>query len=102
MARFGAHPNVGDIRGRGLFHALELVADRSTKRPFARSRRIAERLKAAGLAHGLVCYPSSGAADGELGDHVLLAPSCLITDAEIATLVERLAAALADALKETP
>ena len=101
-ARFGAHPNVGDIRGRGLFHALELVADRSTKRPFARSRRIAERLKAAGLAHGLVCYPSSGAADGELGDHVLLAPSCLITDAEIATLVERLAAALADALKETP
>lgn len=100
-ARFDAHPHVGDIRGRGLFQALELVEDRASKRPFPRARRIAERLRTAGLAHGLVCYPSSGTADGERGDHVLLAPPYVIDDAEIAILVDKLDAALADALKET-
>jgi len=98
--RFGAHPHVGDIRGRGLFHALELVEDRASKRPFPRARRLAERIRAAGLAHGLVCYPSSGTADGDRGDHVLLAPPYIIDDGEIDLVVDKLAAALTDALKE--
>jgi hypothetical protein len=101
-ARFGAHPHVGDIRGRGLFQALELVEDRAAKRPFPRARKLADRIKAAGLAHGLVCYPSSGTADGDLGDHVLLAPPYIVTDGEIDLLVDKLDAALADALKEKP
>lgn len=100
--RFGAHPHVGDIRGRGLFLALELVADRASKRAFPRSRRVAERLKAAALARGLACYPSSGTADGVDGDHVLLAPPYIIDDAELALVVERLDAALTAVLEETP
>jgi adenosylmethionine-8-amino-7-oxononanoate aminotransferase len=99
--RFGAHPHVGDIRGRGLFHALELVEDRASKRPFARARKLAERIRTAGLAHGLVCYPSSGTADGDRGDHVLLAPPYIIDDGEIDLVVDKLATTLTDVLKES-
>ncbi|HVE49230.1 MAG TPA: aspartate aminotransferase family protein [Casimicrobiaceae bacterium] len=98
--RFGNHPHVGDIRGRGLFVALELVVDRASQRPFARERRIAESIKNAALEHGLVCYPSSGTADGERGDHVLLAPPYIITDAQLTELVDKLDHALADVLEE--
>ncbi|HVF64294.1 MAG TPA: aspartate aminotransferase family protein [Casimicrobiaceae bacterium] len=99
--RFGNHPHIGDIRGRGLFVALELVLDRASKRPFPRARRIADSIKATALAHGLVCYPSSGTADGENGDHVLLAPPYIITDSQLTELVDKLDRALADVLEET-
>ena len=99
--RFGSHPNVGDIRGRGLFLALELVADRARKLPFARERKVAESIKAAALRHGLLCYPSSGTADGERGDHVLLAPPYIVTDEHVAEIVAKLDLALIDVLKES-
>ena len=44
-ARFANHPHVGDIRGRGLFFALELLADRATKMPFEATRRVHAKLK---------------------------------------------------------
>jgi adenosylmethionine-8-amino-7-oxononanoate aminotransferase len=100
-ARFGHHPHVGDIRGRGLFLALELVEDRASKRPFPPARKVAESLRSAALSRGLVCYPSSGAVDGVAGDHVLLAPPYIISDTEIDELVDKLDAALAAVLEET-
>ncbi len=90
--RFVAHPSVGDIRGRGLFHSVELVADRATKQPLPANRGLAERIKAAALEHGLVCYPSSGSVDGEAGEHVLLAPPYIVTHAQIDEIVDKLAA----------
>lgn len=93
-ASFGAHPHVGDIRGRGLFRAIELVADRDTKRPFAPSLRVHARLKQAALAQGLLCYPTGGTVDGERGDHVLLAPAFIIEEAQLDELVEKLGRAL--------
>lgn len=96
--RFGQHAHVGDIRGRGLFWALELVADRTTKAPFPVEKSLSARVKAAALARGLVCYPSSGTADGVNGDHVLLAPPYTVASDEIALIVERLDGALRDAL----
>lgn len=84
---FGAHPHVGDIRGRGLFWTLELVADRATKAPFPPARGLAARIKAESQARGLICYPSSGTADGVAGDHLLLAPPFNVTDAEIDTII---------------
>ena len=99
--RFCSHPNVGDIRGRGLFLALELVADRARKLPFARELKVAESIKTAALRHGLLCYPSSGTADGERGDHVLLAPPYIVTDEHVAEIVAKLDLALIDVLKES-
>jgi adenosylmethionine-8-amino-7-oxononanoate aminotransferase len=88
--RFGNHPYVGDIRGRGLFQAIELVADRSTKAPFDPALRLHARVKAEAMARGLMVYPSGGTADGVAGDHVLLAPPFIVDAATIDTIVERL------------
>lgn len=96
--RFGNHPHVGDIRGRGLFQALELVADRATKATFDPARRLHARIKAEAMARGLMCYPMGGTIDGIHGDHVLLAPPYIIDDAEIAELVGRLGEAVDAAL----
>jgi adenosylmethionine-8-amino-7-oxononanoate aminotransferase len=95
---FGQHPHVGDIRGRGLFQAIELVADRSTKDPFDPARGIAGKIKKAAFAEGLICYPMSGTIDGRRGDHVLLAPPFIITDDQIDELTDKLDRAVAAAL----
>lgn len=92
--RFAAHPHVGDIRGRGLFMALELVADRDGQRPFDPAARVHARLRRTAQELGLIVYPSGGTIDGLRGDHVLLAPSFLVTDDELALAVERLGEAI--------
>jgi len=94
QAEFGSHPHVGEIRGRGLFRALELVADRATKAPFDPSRGISARVRAEGMAAGLLCYPMAGTIDGKHGDHVLLAPPFIVDDGELDLLVERLRTAI--------
>jgi adenosylmethionine-8-amino-7-oxononanoate aminotransferase len=96
--RFGGHAHVGDVRGRGLFFGLELVAERASKRPFAPERRLHARIKSEALARGLMCYPNGGTIDGARGDHVLLAPPYIVTDSELELIVDRLAAALDAAL----
>jgi adenosylmethionine-8-amino-7-oxononanoate aminotransferase len=98
---FGDHPQVGDIRGRGLFWALELVRDRETKRPLDPALRMHSRVKQAALRAGLLCYPMGGTADGAAGDHVLLAPPFIIEPAQVEELAGKLATALAEALINT-
>ena len=100
--RFGNQRHVGNIRGRGLFQAIELVADRSSKRPFDPALKLHLRIKQAALARGLICYPGGGTADGISGDHVLLAPAYIATPDEIALMVERLGLAVEDALSGLP
>jgi adenosylmethionine-8-amino-7-oxononanoate aminotransferase len=90
-ACFGQHPQVGEIRGRGLFWALELVEDRASKRPFDSQRRIGAKLKLQALENGLMCYPMAGTLDGVSGDHVVLAPPYVITDAQLDEIVDKLA-----------
>ncbi len=99
---FGTHPNVGDIRGRGLFHAIELVADRATREPFAPALTLHARFKHEAKQRGLLCYPSGGTADGVAGDHVLFAPPYIVTAAQIDTIVELAVDALAAALASLP
>jgi hypothetical protein len=92
--RFGAHPHVGDIRGRGLFWGLELVADRTTKQPFDPGQRLNAKVKQQAMKHGLLCYPMGGTLDGARGDHVLLAPPFIVTETHLDELVDKLGRAL--------
>ncbi len=96
--RFGNHPHVGDIRGRGLFQAVELVEDRSTKEPFDPTRKLHAKVKKAAMARGLMVYPMGGTIDGQRGDHVLLAPPFIVTEEQIGDIVDRLGSAIDDAL----
>lgn len=93
-AEFGQHPHVGDIRGRGFFWGLEFVSDIETKTPFEPAKKLAARLKAEAMKNGLICYPMSGTVDGQTGDHVLLAPPFISTEAQIDELVEKLSSSL--------
>ncbi len=96
--RFGQHPHVGDIRGRGLFRGVELVEDRETKAAFDPSRQVHAKVKKAAFANGLVCYPMGGTVDGRQGDHVLLAPPFIISDAQIGELTDKLSTAIETAI----
>jgi adenosylmethionine-8-amino-7-oxononanoate aminotransferase len=92
--RFGNHPYIGDIRGRGLFRALEIVSDRARKTPFDPGRGINAKIKNAAIDEGLLCYPMGGTVDGCAGDHVLLAPPFIVSDDQIGELVDKLSRAV--------
>ncbi len=96
--RFGQHPHIGDLRGRGLFRGIELVDDRDSKAPFDPSRGIAGKIKKAAFEAGLICYPMAGTIDGQSGDHVLLAPPFIIEDSQLDELVDKLSGAIDVAL----
>ncbi len=92
--RLGDHAAVGDIRGRGLMVGVELVWDRETREPFPRAARLVETVVRIARERGLLLYWGSGNANGVDGDVVLLGPPFVITDEELARLVEGLAEAL--------
>jgi len=96
--RLGNHRHVGDIRGRGLFWAIELVADRAGKEPFDPKLKMNERVKMAAFQHGLAIYPMSGTIDGARGDHICIAPPFIATPADIDAIVARLGDAVDDAV----
>jgi adenosylmethionine-8-amino-7-oxononanoate aminotransferase len=98
--RFGNHHHVGDIRGRGLFRAIEIVSDRASKASFDPALKVHARIKRAALERGLACYPSGGTADGVRGDHVLLAPPYIASAQEIDMIVDRLGAAVDAVIKD--
>ncbi|HLS69625.1 MAG TPA: aspartate aminotransferase family protein [Kiloniellales bacterium] len=100
QSRFGQHPHVGDIRGRGLFLGLELVAERSSKQPFDPTLRLFARIKRHAMEQGLMCYPGGGTMDGTAGDHVLLAPPYIIEEGHVSEIVEKLEIAIETSLEE--
>src|SRR5262249_34187963 len=88
-----SHPHVGDVRGLGLLAGIEFVKDRTTGEPFPREKNIAGRMYQAAMKHGVLTYPSQGCVDGELGDHLLLAPPFIVTRQECETIARAIAAA---------
>jgi adenosylmethionine-8-amino-7-oxononanoate aminotransferase len=96
--RFGDHPHVGDIRGRGLLQAIELVADRATKAPFEPALALHQSAKSNAFNRGLLIYPGGGTIDGRRGDHILLAPPYNVTNQELEMIVDLLADTLAAVL----
>ena len=101
QARLGQHAHVGDIRGRGLFMAVELVQDRASKATFDPARKLHAAVKAQAMEHGLLCYPMGGTIDGQHGDHVLLAPPFIVSESDIDQIVDRLALSIDAALRTT-
>ncbi len=90
----GGHPNVGDIRGRGMFYGLEIVADRTSSDPFPASRKMAWRLFERAFEKGLLVYYSQGCADGLNGDIVMLGPPLISTKAQVDDMVNILVSAV--------
>lgn len=90
----GGHPHVGEIRGRGFFWGLELVADRGSKRPFAAALKLNAAIKQDAMARGLLCYPFGGTVDGVRGDHVLLAPPFIASRGDLQQISDLLAASI--------
>lgn len=96
--KLGQHTHVGDIRGRGLFIGVELVADRESKKTFSPDLGIAGKLKSAAFENGLIVYPSGGTADGTSGDHVLIAPPFIISENQLDELATKFARSLEDVM----
>ena len=98
--RLGNHAHVGDIRGRGLFWAIELVQDRATRREFDPALKVNDRIKNEAFARGLACYAMAGTIDGARGDHVILAPPYISSEADIGRMVAILGDAVDAALPQ--
>ncbi|WP_321906077.1 aspartate aminotransferase family protein [Paraburkholderia tropica] len=96
--QFAQHPHVGDIRGRGLFVGVELVRDRESKTPFDPADKLNQKIKQLAMENGLLVYPMGGTIDGQLGDHVLLAPPFIVSEQDVADIVERLALSIDQAI----
>jgi adenosylmethionine-8-amino-7-oxononanoate aminotransferase len=90
QGRLGSHPHVGDIRGRGLFWGVEMVANRRTKQWFDPGLKLHARIKREAMEQGLMVYPMSGTVDGKNGDHILLAPPFVATESDLAAITTRL------------
>lgn len=95
---FGNHPNIGDIRGKGLFVGLEIVEDRTTKQPFDSKLGINAKIKAAAMQEGLMCYPMGGTIDGKNGDHIMLSPPFIIEGKHIDEIIGKLGKAVGKVL----
>lgn len=97
-AFLGDHPHVGDIRGRGLFWALELVDDRDSKAPFPSSENVAWRVWERAFELGLIVYNSQGCTNGKDGDLIMVGPPLIVDKTQIRELVTLLAMAVIDVL----
>lgn len=91
---FSDHPLVGDIRGRGLFAAIELVSDRATKAGFEKGNDLDEQLRLAAMQQGLICYPGKMSVEGLTVPHVMLAPPMIVDEQQLEEGVSKLSAAI--------
>ena len=97
--RLADHPNVGEIRGRGLMVGIELVAERLSRAAFPRAARVVEGVVGAARREGLLIYSGTGNADGVDGDVILLGPPFVVTDEELVRIADTLAGAIATAVR---
>ena len=95
----GSVEAIGDIRGRGHFIGLELVADRATKQPFDPDRKLFLKIRQQTMENGLICYPVGGNVDGRAGDIVILAPPYNSTDDELTEIVDKTARSIRQVLQ---
>lgn len=97
--RLSAH--VGDVRGRGLFIGIELVADRKTKQPFDPNLKLHTKIKKKAMDNRLMTYPMGGTIDGINGVHILLAPPFIIDEENVEQITQRLSDSIKSVLEES-
>jgi hypothetical protein len=95
LSSLQSHPNVGNVRGLGLLLGVEFVKNKVTREPFAKADNIAERVRQAAVAEGVLTYPTQGCVDGQRGDHILLAPPFTISPDESALIARALKSTMA-------
>jgi adenosylmethionine-8-amino-7-oxononanoate aminotransferase len=101
--RLSQHPNVGDIRGRGLFWGIEFVANKETKEAFPAHDHVSMAISERGLKpeYGIMVYPGAGSADdGVHGDHIIISPAFNINADEIKWIAETVARLIEDYFSE--
>ncbi|KAF4979336.1 hypothetical protein FZEAL_4442 [Fusarium zealandicum] len=100
--RLLSHPYVGDIRGRGLFYAVEFVIDKKTKEPFPSSLELHSKMHSRGMSKGyeVALFNANGGYDGYAGDHFLICPPFIVTEADIDEMVDRTARVVEDTFSE--
>jgi len=98
--KLGAHPSVGDIRGKGLIMGIELVKDKKIKEPFPPSVMAAARVNRLAMERGCMVFPTTGTVEGVAGDVIMMAPPYIITESQIDGGLEAVDAALTDFEKE--
>ncbi len=98
----GDRDYVGDIRGRGLFIGIELVADRASKAPFDPELQLFARVRERAFDNGLICYPMGGNVDGVRGDQVILSPPYTATRAELDEIIDKFGLSLKQVFDASP
>lgn len=98
----GGHPNVGDIRGKGLFWGIEFVKDKTTKAPFDPKLSVAQKVHdlAISAPYNMTVYHGAGTVDGTSGDHILLAPAYTVTSEDVKHIVQVLSAVVHQVFKK--
>lgn len=96
------HPYVGDVRGRGLFWAVEFVADKASKMPFPASVDLHTKMHARGMQRGyeIALFNANGGYDGYMGDHFLICPPFIVTRADVDEIVSRTVRVVEDTFAE--
>ena len=89
LREFQDHPLVGEVRGTGLIGAVELVADKATKRSFDPSQGVGLKAMMSAQEHGAILRAM-------LGDAIAFSPPLIITKEEIDVLTDCFANALED------
>lgn len=103
--RLADHPHVGDIRGRGLFWAIEFVADKASKTPLDPALKVSERLHNKGMEQGydISLFHATGSANnGWGGDHILLMPPYIVDRSDVEEIVNRVVRVVEDVFEELP
>jgi len=95
------YPLIGDVRGKGLLMAFELMADRNTKTPLPANLNAHARLVDIAYDNGLVIY-SRRTRGGTFGDHFLVCPPMIVDEAQLDDITDRLDRSLASYMAEIP
>ncbi len=98
-AALARYDEVGDVRGRGYFIGIELIAERQSRRPFPRQRGLSAEVGRRAFEDGLICYPCAGNVDGTHGDTIIIAPPYNASDAELEEILTKLTRAVGAALE---